>query len=148
MLKFLGNRCIKLGRLIWVWPCANTQVRFSHDVAHNELSYLKYWINSWRASLMSAIFFKINFFKIFFQEYHQCRTIWIKIRPDDLSGLIWAQPDCKSYQQMIPAGKRVKTNLFILEDNKMAQNGFSYDLVSLFLCPLNLFSCQAASIIV
>ena len=25
------------------------------------------------------------------QEYHQCQTVWIQIRPDKLSGLIWVQ---------------------------------------------------------
>ena len=28
------------------------------------------------------IFFKINFFEEFFQEYHQCQTVWIQTRPD------------------------------------------------------------------
>ena len=52
--------------------------------------------------LSSADFFKINFFKKFFQEYHQieCQKVWIQIRPDVLSGLIWVQTFCKGYQQM------------------------------------------------
>ena len=50
-------------------------------------------------------FFKVNLFKIFFQEYHQCQKIWIQIRQDVLSGLIWVQAVCKSYQQITPAGK-------------------------------------------
>ena len=43
--------------------------------------------------------FKMNFFKKIFQEYHQCQTIWIQIRPDVLSGLIRVQTVCKGYQQ-------------------------------------------------
>ena len=30
------------------------------------------------------IFFKSNFFEKFFQEYDQCRTVWVQIRPDIL----------------------------------------------------------------
>ena len=29
----------------------------------------------------------------------ECQTDWIQIRPDILSGLIWVQTVCKSYQQ-------------------------------------------------
>ena len=48
------------------------------------------------------IFFKINFFKKFFQGYYQCQTVWIQIRTDILSVmsvLIWVQTVCKGYQQ-------------------------------------------------
>ena len=46
------------------------------------------------------IVFKINFFRKFFQEYHECQTVWIQIRPDILSGLIWVQTVCIGYQKM------------------------------------------------
>ena len=37
-------------------------------------------------------FFIINFLEEkIFQKYHQCQTVWIQIRPDVLSGLIWVQ---------------------------------------------------------
>ena len=49
----------------------------------------------------------------------------------------FVRPDCKNYQQIIPAGKRMY---------KITQNGFSCDFVKLFLCPLNLFSCQALNL--
>ena len=29
----------------------------------------------------------------------ECQTVWIQIRPNVLSGLIWVQAVCKSYQQ-------------------------------------------------
>ena len=29
----------------------------------------------------------------------ECQTVWIQIRPDILSGLIWVQAVCKGYQQ-------------------------------------------------
>ena len=30
----------------------------------------------------------------------ECQTVWIQVRPDILSGLIWVQTVCKGYQQM------------------------------------------------
>ena len=44
-------------------------------------------------------YFKINFFKKIFREYNQCQTVWIQIRTDALSVLIWGQTVCKGYQQ-------------------------------------------------
>ena len=40
--------------------------------------------------------FKINFFeKIISEIYQKCQTLWIQIRPDILSNLIWVQTACK-----------------------------------------------------
>ena len=42
-----------------------------------------------------------------------CQTVWIQIRPDILSGLIWVQTVCKGYQQITkvaPSEQRVKYN--------------------------------------
>ena len=53
------------------------------------------------SSDLLIFFFKINFFEKFFQELPlECQTVWILIRPDILSGLIWVQSVSKSYQQM------------------------------------------------
>ena len=41
-----------------------------------------------------------------------CQTVWIHIRPDILSGLIWVQSVCKGYQQMpksLLTGKELNT---------------------------------------
>ena len=54
------------------------------------------------------IFFKIIFFEKFFQEYHQCQIVWIQIRPDILSGLIWVETICKGYQRSTHSRQRVK----------------------------------------
>ena len=35
----------------------------------------------------------------------ECQTVWIQIRPNILSGLIWVQTACKGYQQKILVGK-------------------------------------------
>ena len=59
------------------------------------------------------IFFKIIkiiFFQNQLQEYHQCQTVWIQIRPDMWSGLIWIQTICKGYQQTTLGGKELKRN--------------------------------------
>ena len=37
----------------------------------------------------------------------ECVTDWIQIRPDVLSGLVWVQSVCKSYQQKTPGGKEL-----------------------------------------
>ena len=57
--------------------------------------------------LSFADFFKINFFEKFFQEYDQCQTVWIQIRSDILSDLIWVQTVCESYQQTTLGDKKL-----------------------------------------
>ena len=50
----------------------------------------------------SAVFFFQNqLFQKIIQEYDQseCQTVWTLIRPNILSGLVWAKTVCKSYQQ-------------------------------------------------
>ena len=34
-----------------------------------------------------------------------CQRVWIQIRPDILSGLIWVQTVCRGYQQMTKVGR-------------------------------------------
>ena len=64
------------------------------------LKYGIYLLKNFPLFLSSAdFFFRINFSEKFFQEYDQSQTVWIKIRPDVLSGLIWVQTVFKSYQQ-------------------------------------------------
>ena len=58
------------------------------------------------------IIFLINFFKKNLSGMpSECQTVWIQIRPDVLSGLIWVQTVCKGYQQttkVATSGERVK----------------------------------------
>ena len=50
--------------------------------------------------LSSAAFFQNQpFQKILSGSLSECQTVWIQIRPDILSGLIWIQPVRKGYQQ-------------------------------------------------
>ena len=42
-------------------------------------------------------------------EKIEWQTIWIQIKPNIFSGLIWVQTDCKGYQQMSLVGKEFKT---------------------------------------
>ena len=57
--------------------------------------------------------FKLNFSKNLSGIPSECLTVWIQIRPDILSGLIWVQTVCKGYQQMTKVatrGERVKAS--------------------------------------
>ena len=65
-------------------------------------------LGSFSSFLSSADFFQIIFFEKFFQEYHQCQTVWIQIRPNILLGLIWVQTVCQGHQQMALVGKKFK----------------------------------------
>ena len=40
----------------------------------------------------------------------ECQTDWIQIRPDIMSGLIWVQSVCKSYQQTTLGDKALKAH--------------------------------------
>ena len=56
-------------------------------------------------------------------ELWECQKVWIQIRPDILSGLIWIQTICKGYQQMakVTASKeRIK--------GKISQNGWKFEI--------------------
>ena len=45
--------------------------------------------------------FKINFFLRIISEHSlECQTVWIQIKPDNMSGLIWVQTVCSGHQQM------------------------------------------------
>ena len=51
--------------------------------------------------LSSADFFQNQLFqKILSGALIECQTVWIQIRTDILSVLIWVQTVCKGYQQM------------------------------------------------
>ena len=66
-------------------------------ILHAFLSFVDIFLNN---------FSKTNIF----QEYHQCQTVWIQIRPDVLSGLIGVQTVCKGYQQttkVATSGERI-----------------------------------------
>ena len=57
--------------------------------------------------LLSADFYsKSTFSKNLLGKRSEYQTVWILIRPDILSGLIWVQTVCKGYQQM----KKVATS--------------------------------------
>ena len=55
------------------------------------------------------IFFKINFFRKIFQEYHKCQTVWTLIRPRRIASLIWVQTVCKGYQQKTMVDKELNS---------------------------------------
>ena len=64
---------------------------------------------------LSADLFQNYFFKKFFQEHYQSQAVWIQIKTDILSVLIWVQTVCKGYQLMTKATaskERVKIQYF------------------------------------
>ena len=74
-------------------------------------------------SFVVCEFVLINFFFFFFffskKSFRitllECQTVWIQIRPDKRSGLIWTQTVCKGYQQttkVATSGERV-SGLFL-----------------------------------
>ena len=44
----------------------------------------------------------------------ECQTVWIQIRSDKMSILIWVQPICKCYQQTTLVGKELLTRYITL----------------------------------
>ena len=52
-------------------------------------------------------FSKSIFWKFLSRILSECQTVWILIRPDKMSGLIWLQTVCKSYQQTTLVGNEL-----------------------------------------
>ena len=82
-------------------------------------------------------FFKFNIFERFFQDAFGVsnsfdQKVWNQIRPDILSGLIWFQTFCKSFQQ---TARRKWVNLFPIRSN-------FYPLLFLF-CLNFVFICSS-----
>ena len=78
--------------------------------------------NVFHKFLMSADFFQIQLFQKILSEISTwCQTVWIQIRPDILSGLIWVQIVCKGYQQIyymsLFSKERVKKTNSRVSDN-------------------------------
>ena len=59
--------------------------------------------------LLIFIKFKINVLaEIISGTPSECHTVWIQIRPDSLSGLIWVQTVCKRFSGDNPSRQGVK----------------------------------------
>ena len=54
--------------------------------------------------------FVVVFQKIISGILSECQTVWIQIRHDILSGLIWVQSVCKDYQQTTLGDKELKAS--------------------------------------
>ena len=64
-----------------------------------------------RAYLTSADFFQNYFFRKVLSEIpSECQIVWIQIRPDILSGLIWIQSVCICYWHTTQVGFILKTS--------------------------------------
>ena len=65
------------------------------------------------AFLSSADLFSKSFFRNIFSGIpSECQTVWIQIRPDVLSGLVWIQTVCNGYQQTTLVGKEDTASLY------------------------------------
>ena len=110
-----------LHRLVCIYTCQNTTlleitcrgsyvVFFLHSYRFKNLLNYECWV-IFHALLSSAYYFsKSTFLKKIFREHYlaECQTVWIQIRTDILSVLIWIQTVCKGYQRMtkVAAGKK------------------------------------------
>ena len=70
-------------------------------------------VNSLHAQFFKIIFcllilIKINFFKKISGLSSGCQTVWIQIRPDKMSGLIWVQTVCKDQRTTVTADKEFR----------------------------------------
>ena len=76
---------------------------------HNVLNSLHPW-QFFLALLSSADFFQNQLFHTKNSEIpSECQIVWNQIRPDILSGLIWLQTVCKSYQQTTLGDKKISS---------------------------------------
>ena len=69
-------------------------------------------INCLLGNFASFFFVVCHFFfqNLFFRKIIlgiplECQAVWIQIRPDVMSGLMWVQTVCKGYQQTTLTGK-------------------------------------------
>ena len=98
-----------------------------------KLKLVSYWV-IFHAFCCLLILFKIIFFDTFFQEHHQCQTVWIQIRPmsnslDPDQAYNFVRPDLgPNCLQRLSADdtnrQRVKINLFLTNLNSYPANIF------------------------
>ena len=89
----LGNYLLQTASADNIFRC----IFFSLRVLHNFFIFLS-----------SADFFQNQLFqKLLSGKPSKCQTVWIQIRPDILSGLIWVQTVCKGYQQAALVGSKL-----------------------------------------
>ena len=81
--------------------------------------------------VVCGLFFKLTFQKNLSGIQSECQTIWIQIRHNVLSGLIWVQTVCKGYQQMTKvatSGERVRGQQGILHSSRWGDFGNNLDM--------------------
>ena len=88
-----------------------------HILTH--MVFLFFLLGNFACFLSSADFFQNQLFrKICSGIPLECQAVWIQIRPDILSGLIWIQNICKGYQQTTLSRQRVKRKFTIHMDGQ------------------------------
>ena len=94
-------------KFVFVWtyacPCLQKKISKVLEVSNVTLNHtatitIAHWVFFHTFVVICWLFFKINFFKKFLPKH--CQMVWIQIRTDVLSVLIWVQTVCKVYQRM------------------------------------------------
>ena len=62
-----------------------------------------------------------------------CQTVWTQIRPNILSGLIWLQTVCQSYQQMTLVGKELSMHAQLSSGTRSLISGLRLSLLPYFV---------------
>ena len=78
------------------------------------LLFFASWVILHAFLLYVDFFLKWTFSKKSFRNTSECQTVWVQVRPDILSGLIWVQTVSKGYKQTTKVatnGERVKANV-------------------------------------
>ena len=83
------------------------------------------------SAVFCCCFFKSTFSKISLRIPSECQTVWVQIRPDKTSGLIWVQTVCKGYQHTTKVGKELN-GLKIMPFNAFVDK--NYLMQHIYLC--------------
>ena len=65
---------------------------------HNEVIFAVFFFHD--SVVVCRLFFKNYLSKLYSETLSECQMVWIQIRTDGLSVLIWVQTVWKGYQQM------------------------------------------------
>ena len=89
-----------------------------------------------KAFLSSADYFQNQLFRKFLSGIpSECQMVWILIRPDVLSGLIWVKTICKDHQQTTNNIDHIQS----LNQSLAIQGGMCYALFHMYAAKL--FAC-------
>ena len=106
-LSLSDNRSWKQIYGLFDWPLKTgfTVDSFQRTISQFILKLTLHMLVNFACFFVICWFFsKLAFSKHFFRVYHLSQTVWIQIRPDIPSCLIWVQAVCSDYQKTTLAG--------------------------------------------